>query len=89
MMKANKLPITDSIQELARFWDSHDLTEFEGELKEATEPVFVRDDSISLRLSSRDAKAIRRLAESKGISQAKLIQEWVLQELGRRKRRSG
>ncbi len=88
-MKAAKLPITDSIQELARFWDAHDLTDFEGELEEATEPVFVSDDSISLRLSSRDAKAVRRLAESKGISQAKLIQEWVLQELGRRKRRSG
>jgi hypothetical protein len=42
-MKSSKLPRTDSIQELARFWDTHDLTYFEDELEEVTEPVFVRD----------------------------------------------
>jgi hypothetical protein len=41
-MKTSKLPRTDSIQELAKFWDTHDLTDFEGELEEVTEPVFVR-----------------------------------------------
>ena len=33
-MKKTKIPKTDSIQELARFWDTHDLTDFEGELVE-------------------------------------------------------
>ena len=28
---------TDSIQELADFWDTHDLTNFEDELEEVTE----------------------------------------------------
>ena len=36
------LPKTDSIEELARFWDTHDLTEFESELEEVEEPVFER-----------------------------------------------
>lgn len=85
MMKMNKLPQTDSIQELARFWDKHDLTEFEDELEEVTEPVFASGDSISLHLQSRDAKEVRRLAESKGVSQTELIHQWVLQKLGRRK----
>jgi hypothetical protein len=31
-MSTDKLPRTDSIQELARFWDTHDLTEFEDDL---------------------------------------------------------
>src|SRR5262245_42626287 len=44
-MKTPKLPSTDSIQELAKFWDTHDLTDFEEELAEVTEPVFVRDKS--------------------------------------------
>jgi hypothetical protein len=35
-----KLPQTDSIEELARFWDTHDLTAFEDQLEEVTEPVF-------------------------------------------------
>jgi hypothetical protein len=85
-MKKTKLPQTDSIQELARFWEKHDLTDFKDELEEVTEPVFVSGDSISLHLQSRDAKEVRRLAESEGVSQAELIQQWVLQKLGRRKR---
>jgi hypothetical protein len=30
-MKTPKIPHTDSIAELARFWDTHDLTDFEDE----------------------------------------------------------
>jgi predicted DNA binding CopG/RHH family protein len=84
-MKTSKLPQTDSIQELARFWETHDLTDFEDKLEEVTEPVFASGDSIRLHLPSRDAKAIRQLAESKGVSQAELIRQWVLQKLARRK----
>ena len=51
-MKATKLPKMDSIQELAKFWDTHDLTEFRGELKEVAEPVFAADDSIHLSIAS-------------------------------------
>ena len=38
------LPQTDSIEELARFWDDHDLTDFEEELEEVTEVIFERKD---------------------------------------------
>jgi len=85
-MKTSKLPQTDSIEELAKFWDTHDLTDFEGELEEVTEPVFTSDDSIRLNLKPRDAKVVRQLAESKGVSQAELVREWVLQKLANRKR---
>ncbi len=37
-----KIIQTDSINELARFWDTHDLTDFEEELMEVAEPVFER-----------------------------------------------
>ena len=36
-MKRTNIPQTDSIQELARFWDTHDLTDFEDELEEVGE----------------------------------------------------
>lgn len=85
-MKTSKLPRTDSIHELARFWEKHDLTEFEDELEEVIEPVFSSGDLIRLRLPSRDANVVRRLAESKGVSQAELIRQWVLEKLARRKR---
>lgn len=41
-MKKHALPNTDSVQELARFWDNHDLTDFDNQLEEVTEPVFER-----------------------------------------------
>nr|VFK79692.1 MAG: Protein of unknown function (DUF3680) [Candidatus Kentron sp. SD] len=42
-MNHSKIPITDSISELAAFWDTHDLTDFEEELEEVTEQVFTRE----------------------------------------------
>ena len=44
-MKKQKLPKTDSVEELAAFWDTHDLTDFEEELEAVTESVFVRRKS--------------------------------------------
>lgn len=44
-MNIARMPQTDSIQELAHFWDTHDLTDFEDQLEEVPEPVFEREAS--------------------------------------------
>ena len=49
------LPQTDSIQELAQFWDTHDLTEFADELEEVLEPVFERETIVEIHLSPKEA----------------------------------
>ena len=54
-MKTQHLPKTDSIQELAQFWDTHDLTDFEDELEEVTEPVFEPTTAISLNLEAEES----------------------------------
>ena len=41
-MNSQHLPQSDSIEELAEFWETHDLTEFERELEEMKEQVFER-----------------------------------------------
>lgn len=86
-MKKAKLPNTDSIQELARFWDSHDLTDFEDQLEEVIEPVFRRDASINVHLAPPEVKAVSKMAERKGISREELIRTWVLQKLVQPRRR--
>lgn len=83
-MKKSKLPKTDSIQRLAEFWDTHDLTDFEDELEEVTEPVFVRGAAIKVPLESRELKAVEQMAQAKGVSREELIRAWVLQKLARR-----
>jgi hypothetical protein len=40
----------------------------------------------TFQLRAKEAKAVRRLAEAKGVSQAELVHEWISQKLGRRKR---
>ncbi len=83
-MRKPKLPRTDSIQKLAEFWDSHDLTDFEQELEAVPEPVFVSGTAIKVPLESRQIKAVERMAEAKGVSREELIRVWVLQKLARR-----
>jgi len=82
-MKKSKLPRTDSIQELAEFWDTHDLTDFEDELEEVAEPVFVRGTAIKVPLESGEAEAVEQMAQAKGVSREELIRAWVLQKLSR------
>lgn len=80
-MKTQRLPQTDSIQELASFWDTHDLTDFEDELEEVTEPVFEPATVIPLSLESEEAEAVRKMAEAKGVADAELIRGWVREKL--------
>jgi predicted DNA binding CopG/RHH family protein len=76
-----KIPQTDSIQELAYFWDTHDLTDFEDELEEVCEQVFERQTEIKIQLQSEEIEAIKALAKAKGISYDALIREWVLERI--------
>ncbi len=82
-MKKSSLPKTDSIKKLAEFWDSHDLTDFEDDLEEVSEPVFVRGTAITVPLEPSAAMAVERLAKAKGVSREELIRGWVLQKVAR------
>jgi hypothetical protein len=86
-MKNPKLPKTDSIQKLAEFWDTHDLTDFEDELEEVAGPVFIRGTrgaAIKVPLQVREAKAVERMAQAKGLSREELVRDWVLKKIARR-----
>lgn len=49
-INVQKIPQTDSIQDLAHFWDTHDVTEFEEQLEEVTDPVFEQETTIQIHL---------------------------------------
>ena len=81
-MKAPKIPQTDSIEELARFWDTHDLADFEDELEEVTAPVFVRRaEQVSIRLEPDELEAVERIARAEGLELRSLIHDWVVEKL--------
>lgn len=81
-VKSQRIPKTDSIEELARFWDTHDVTDFEAGLEEVTESVFARRGyQVTIRLDERETEAVRRIASGRGIEEVALIQEWVREKL--------
>jgi hypothetical protein len=77
-----RLPKTDSIKELASFWDAHDVTDFDEELEELTETVFERIGTVlRVPLSAEQASALEALAQSRGVDSTTLVQEWVQQHI--------
>ena len=76
-----QIPKTDSIQELAAFWQRHDVTEFEDELEEVSDPVFQRGHVVGVPLTGDEHQAVRDAAASRGIDEAALIHEWVKERL--------
>jgi predicted DNA binding CopG/RHH family protein len=82
--KMKHLPTTDSISELAAFWQVNDLTDFEDELVEISEPVFQRAEQISVSLASEDISALRKRARRENLSEADLISRWVHERLSGR-----
>jgi hypothetical protein len=81
-MTANNLPQTDSIKELALFWDTHDLTDFDDQLQEVTETVFERHGKVlHVPLTFEQARALESLAQSHGVDSASLIRQWVQENI--------
>ena len=80
-MNRKNIPQTDSIQELAHFWDTHDLTDFEDELEEVSEPIFELETQLLVLLDPRELEALNALAKSRDTSPANLIREWLIERL--------
>ncbi|MEZ4869395.1 MAG: CopG family antitoxin [Caldilineaceae bacterium] len=82
-IKKTGIPQTDSIEELAKFWDSHDVTDFADELEEVTETVFAQrgETTVAIELPTKEFDALQRLAREEGMDSTTLLRTWVLEKL--------
>ena len=82
-IKRQRLPDSDSVEELAGFWDNHDLTDFADDLQEVREPVFVRAKgaSLSIELQPAEAQHLKKIARSKGVKETTVLRQWILERL--------
>ena len=80
-MNTAKIPQTYSIEELAQFWDHHDLTEFEEQLEEVPEPAFERETVVKVHLPCKEAETLKELAQFKGLHNVDLIRQWILEHV--------
>ncbi len=81
-MNNQKVPTKGFIKQLADFWDTHDLSDFEDQLEEVTEPLFERrTETILVPFDLKEVEAVKRIAKSQGIADAALIRGWVVEKL--------
>jgi len=78
-----KIPKFKSDKELAKFWDTHSLANFEEDLVPAKGVVFVKPDRqiVSLRLDRKVVNAVKVLAAKKGIGYSSLLRMWLIEDI--------
>ena len=86
--KSTRIPEFASREEEARFWDTHDTTDYEDEFR----PVRVRfaknlSEGITIRLSPETLATLRSEAREKGIGPTTLARMWILERLREPKER--
>ena len=82
-----KLPRLESIEALAKFWDEHDVTDYDAQLKEVKDRVFDRSAkrTLVIQLDARSMKGLKQVARANGVGHASLARRWIQNEIQREK----
>lgn len=83
MEKTLTIPEFTNIQEMATFWDTHEITDFEAEVSEVTEPIFnlPEQKEITVRLDETHYTMLQKIAGQEHFSPSILVQEWITQAI--------
>lgn len=81
-MNGPTIPLTDSIKELAEFWDTHDITDFDEQMEEVERPVFQQGTTVRVHLTADEAKEVERLASANRMGCEQLLRKWALEKIG-------
>ena len=74
-----------SYKELGEFWDTHDLSEFWGETKEASFEVAVSSEITYYALDKKLSERLRLEARRRGVAPDTLVNLWVSEKLKEQK----
>lgn len=80
------IPAFETVEEAAKFWDSHDSTEFEDEFEDVTDVRFVirragPKKAITVRLGQETLDALTKRAQEQGIGLSTLARLWIIERL--------
>lgn len=83
MEKEMKIPHFESSDDMARFWDCHDITDFEDDLVEVKEPIFQLADKrvISLLLNPVQYDKLKKISDRKKLDTVSLINQWITKHI--------
>jgi hypothetical protein len=90
MKKGNRTSVSgaQSYKEIGEFWDSHDLTDYWNETKEAEFEVEIESEVTYYALGKTLAKGIQSVARKQGVSGDTLVNLWVQEKLRQEERES-
>lgn len=77
--RSNKIPDFKNRREMARFWDTHDVSDYWDELK----PIKVKvannlSQGLTIRLDRKTLIKLRSKAHKKGIGPTTLVRMWIM-----------
>jgi predicted DNA binding CopG/RHH family protein len=78
----SQIPSFSSREEEAEFWDTHDFTDFQDELK-PVKVTFTKNlsEPLTIRLDRETLTKLREQAHEKGIGPTTLARMWILERL--------
>ncbi|NIR52442.1 hypothetical protein GWO43_27830 [candidate division KSB1 bacterium] len=82
--KRSKLPEIQSLEELADFWDEHQLTDFYEEFVEVPDVNVNIEGRTYVHVTTKMYEALSQIAEKKGVGVEQLIRLWVEEKIAER-----
>ncbi|MGH2557500.1 MAG: CopG family antitoxin, partial [Thermomicrobiales bacterium] len=83
----SRIPTFRTIEEVAEFWDTHDLMDFEDELEIVTDVKFVpvhAENAITLVFDDATLAELTSRAHEQNTSPTSLARQWVMERLHKR-----
>lgn len=84
MKKKSRIPNFINYSEEAKFWDTHNVTDFEDETEDVNivfELDKPRDETLIVRLQKDFKEKLEKTARSKGLNVSTLARMWLMEKL--------
>ena len=88
MTKVKKIPKFKTITEEARFWNTHDVTDYLSEMKETKtsfDLLAPKEETLTLRVQSALKRRLEKTAKVYGINLSTLLRIWFVDKLKEKK----
>ncbi len=79
--KSNKLPEFDSLDDLVAFFDSHDLGDYWGEMKEAAFDIRLKKSRYLVPIDGELIGKVTEIAKSKHVTPEALLDSWLREKV--------
>ena len=87
MTKIKKIPKFKNIKEEARFWDTHDVSDYLSKMKEVKtsfELSAPKEETLTIRVQSSLKKQLEKIAKNYGVNLSTLLRIWFIDKLRER-----